>query len=444
MNLPPAVVLLLVLVSICAAQIVSLPFSSASRVPWQHRNFRKVLQPRPMSESLQRPIRPFSKPYQKPIRDFRTKATTRDIKLENYYNRLYSASITLGTPGQEFYVAIDTKTPVTWIPSKHSPYRRIQSLSTGASKEYNNESSSTYTPNGKPFEVTYDSGQVSGYRSQDNMVIGGATVYNQVFGEAIRKPQMFGDSINNGILGMGFSGFMAGEDVTVVDNMYSQGLLPAPVFSTFFNRYGFNGSDSVLTLGGTNPEYYIGDFAFVYVNRPDRWQFEIDRIQVSNDPFVWHQCQAIVDTCSPFIVGPSFEVDRLNKMLGATPLERDPKIYTFESSQLNSLPDLEFVVNGQKLIMTGNDYAAQNIKLLSNHHNAVTAAPVADDTGIAAHSIADPFTADPITAVPVTADPGTADPVAGLLSLVLLLLVSSWDTGSSISVLSLLIIHRWT
>ncbi|GFN89035.1 cathepsin d [Plakobranchus ocellatus] len=229
-----------------------------------------------MRGNLQRPIRLFSKPYQKPIRDFRTKATTRDIKLENYYNKLYCGCIHIGTPGQEFYVAIDTTTPITWVPSIHSPFRQIRSVFTRASV-YNNESSSTYTPNGKPFEVTYGPGQVSGYRSQDNMVIGGATVLNQVFGEAITKPSMLADSVNDGILGLGFSGFMADEDVTVVDNMYSQGLLPAPVFSTFFNRYGSNGSDSVLTLGGTNPEYYIGDFTFVDVNRPDRWQFEIDR-----------------------------------------------------------------------------------------------------------------------------------------------------------------------
>ncbi|GFN76247.1 hypothetical protein PoB_000275300 [Plakobranchus ocellatus] len=35
-----------------------------------------------------------------------------------------------------------------------------------------------------------------------------------------------------------------------------------------------------------------------------------------------------------------------------------------------------------------------------------------------------------------TADPGTADPDAALLSLVFLLLVLSWDTGSSVSVRS--------
>ncbi|GFN84852.1 cathepsin d, partial [Plakobranchus ocellatus] len=275
--------------------------------------------------------------------------------------KLYCGSMTIGTPGQEFYVAIDTKTPITWVPSIHSPSKPKFRFFTRTSKEYNNESSSTYTPNGKPFEVDYGPGQVSGYYSQDNMIIGGATIHNQVFGEAIIKPKMFADSINDGIFGMGFSGINAGEDVTIVDNMFSQGLLPAPVFSTYFNRYGSNGSDSMLTLGGTNSKYYTGDFTFIDLSRPDRWQFEIERIQVPMDHLVacWFKCQAVIDTSSSLIIGPSFDVDRMNKRLGAKPLERDPKLYTFERSQLDSLPNLEFIVNGQTLRMTGKDYANQ-------------------------------------------------------------------------------------
>ncbi|GFN84851.1 cathepsin d [Plakobranchus ocellatus] len=362
MNLTPAVVLLLTLVSVCAAQVVSLPFSTARRVPWQHKSVGKMLEPpRPLRESLHRPIKHFSKPYQKPIRDFRINATTRDIKLENYFNKLYCGSIHIGTPEQDFFVALDTETPITWVPSIHSPSKPKFHLFTRTSKPYNNESSSTYTPNGRPFGVDYGPGQVSGYCSQDNVVIGGATVNNQVFGEAIIKPKMFEDSINDGILGMGFGGSNTGKEISLFDNMVNQGLLPAPVFSTYFNRYGSNGPDSMLTLGGTNPKYYTGDFTYVDLSRPDRWQFEIDRIQVSNDLLVscWNQCQAVVDSSSSVIIGPSFEVDRLNRRLGATPLERDPKLYTFERSQLKSLPDLEFVVNGKKLIMTGEDYANQ-------------------------------------------------------------------------------------
>ncbi|GFN84867.1 cathepsin d [Plakobranchus ocellatus] len=364
MNLPHAVVLLLTLVSVCTAQVISLPFSPAKGLPWQHKSVGKLLEPsRPIGERLQRPIQPLFKPHKRPIQDFRLNATTRDMKLQNYHNKLYYGPISIGTPEQKLNVAIDTDSPITWVPSIHSPSSSRQTfrLFKGDSGEYNNQSSSTYKANGKPFEVTYGAGQVSGYLSQDNMAIAGVTVRNQTFGEAILKPKMFVGSKNDGMFGLGFSGINAGEELTVLDNMVSQGLLPAPVFSFYFNRYDSRGRDSVLTLGGTNPDYYTGDFTFANLSMPDRWQFEIDRIQLTNDlgGASFYKCQAVIDTGSSVIVGPSYQVDVLNKRLGAKPVEGDLKLYTLDRSQLDSLPNLEFVVNGHKLIMTSKDYAVQ-------------------------------------------------------------------------------------
>ncbi|GFN84870.1 cathepsin d [Plakobranchus ocellatus] len=362
MNLTPAVVLLLTWVSVCAAHFMSLPFSPARGLPWQHKSFGKLLEPcRPIGERLQRPIQPLLKPHKRPIRDFRLNATTRDIKLANYYDNLYYAPITIGTPGQTFNVAFDTETPITWVPSIHSPPRQIFRRIT---KKYNNESSSTYKANGKPFEVSYGPGLVLGYRSQDNMAIAGATVHNQTFGEAILEPKMFAGSMIDGVFGLGFSGINAGEELPVFDNMIMQGLLPAPVFSFYVKKYDSDGPESVLTLGGTNPDYYTGDFIFANLSMPDRWQFEIDRIQLSNDvgTSCLYKCQAVVDTGTSFIVGPSHEVEGLNEMLGAKPRAGDPKLYTLDHSQLDSLPDLEFIVNGQKLTIASKDYVSKGEK----------------------------------------------------------------------------------
>ncbi|GFN84919.1 cathepsin d [Plakobranchus ocellatus] len=163
--------------------------------------------------------------------------------------------------------------------------------------------------------------------------IAGATVHNQVFGESILKPRMFDESMNDGILGLGFSNNAAGEEPSVFDNMISQGLWPAPVFSLYLNRYDSDDPDSVLTLGGTNPDYYTGDFTFANLSMPDRWQFKMDRVQFSNGVHIAYRygCQAVIDTTSSFIVGPSHDVDVLNKMLGAIPVEGEPKWNDFKS-----------------------------------------------------------------------------------------------------------------
>ncbi|GFO12278.1 cathepsin d, partial [Plakobranchus ocellatus] len=92
--------------------------------------------------------------------------------------------------------------------------------------------------------------------------------------------------------------------------------------------HGSDDPDSVLTLGGTNPEYYSGDFTFANLSRPDRWQFKIDRIQLSNSLRIvhGHGFQAIVDTSTPFIAGPIDMVGALNRVLRAKPLEDDPML----------------------------------------------------------------------------------------------------------------------
>ncbi|GFN84923.1 cathepsin d [Plakobranchus ocellatus] len=423
MNLPPAVVLLLTLVSVCAAHVISLPFSPARRLPWQHKSVGKRLgSSRHMGESLQRPIQPLLKPHKRPIRDFQIYATTRDIKLANYENNSYYAPITIGTPGQEFNATFDTGSPLTWVPSIHSPNTQIFSR---IKKEYNNESSSTYKADGKAFQVSYGSGHVSGYCGQDTVVIAGATVHNQTFGESILHPSSFGNTMNDGVLGLGFSNIAAGEEPTVFDNMVSQGLLPAPVFSFYFNRYDSDGPGSVLTLGGTNPEYYTGDFTFANLSMPDRWQFKMDKVQFNNsgdiayrkncqavidttssfvvgpsqDVALLHNwfgakrpegypylvstsslrslteirvqfnnsgdiayrknCQAVIDTTSSFVVGPSHDVALLHNWFGAKPPEGYPYLYSFERHQLDGLPDVEFFVSGKKLSLTSKDYVVK-------------------------------------------------------------------------------------
>ncbi|GFN84942.1 cathepsin d [Plakobranchus ocellatus] len=145
-------------------------------------------------------------------------------------------------------------------------------------KRYNHILSSTQATNYKRFDVLYDSGQVTGYFSEDRLTIEGLTIKNQSFGEALFEPDLFKDTTNDGVLGLGFSNIDVEEEPSVFDNMVSQGLLEAPVFSIYLNRYGFRGPDSVLTLGGTNPYYCEEEFRFVDLTVPHRWQFKIDRI----------------------------------------------------------------------------------------------------------------------------------------------------------------------
>ncbi|GFN84909.1 cathepsin d [Plakobranchus ocellatus] len=379
MNVPPAAVLLLILVSVRSAHSISLASSPVRRLPWQHRSLTKRLWPsRPFRERLQRPI---LNSYSLSSPDFQDSCKIRDIRLKNYYDEIYYGTITIGTPGQEFNVVFHTETAITWVPSTSKSFRQslrefAESFDVGqrstrqdpnrenqrTSNKYDNKLSRTYSSNGKPFVVPSGLGAASGFCSQDDMEIAGAMTYCQIFGEATLEPnEMFSDSMIDGILGLGLNSFSIGEELTVLDNMVNQGLLPAPIFSFYHSRYGTDDPDSVLTLGGTNPEYYTGEFTFVDLSRPDRWQFEIDRVKFSDGVGTDYgqKFEAVLDTGSSFIVGPKDDVDELHAWLGAKTLEGDPTLYVFERYQLERLemlPDLEFIVSGQKLTMTSRDY----------------------------------------------------------------------------------------
>ncbi|GFN76158.1 cathepsin d [Plakobranchus ocellatus] len=225
-------------------------------------------------------------------------------------------------------------------------------------QRYDNASSSTYKQDGSLFGVNYDYGEVAGYWSQDSITLGGSTVKNQTFGEAIVDTDLFADTGNDGVIGLGFRDISRGEAPTVFDNMVSQGVVPAPVFSFYLNRKNSNGPESTLTLGGTNSDLYTGDFLFVDLDEPGSWHFKMDRIQIANGggTVCKEGCLGLADTGTSFITGPLEEVDFLNTQLGGKPLPTFPKMYVLDCSDLDSLPDVEFVVNGQKLTLTNKDY----------------------------------------------------------------------------------------
>ncbi|GFN84941.1 cathepsin d [Plakobranchus ocellatus] len=362
MNFPAALFFVLTLVSVCEAHSSGFPISQAKRPVWQSTNFAKRLWPfrrlsKPVHRAKQRPVQSLFQPSQSTKQDFRQKPTGRDVKLTNYLDNLYSFPITIGTPGQKFNVTFDTSSSITWVPSIRSPLAKSRKHKYN---RYKDELSSTHASNFKRFDVLYDSGRATGYLSEDRLTIAGLTIKRQSFGEALFEPNLFKGTTNDGILGLGLSYIDRKEEPSVFDNMVSQGLLEAPVFSIYLNRYGTSGPDSVLTLGGANPEYCEEDFTFADLTEPHRWQFKIDRVQLSSGDGIFSESgyQAIVDSSSSLIVGPFDDVRALNEQLGGKLFQGHHGLYNykFNCSEVDNLPDVEFIVNGKKLSLSSRDY----------------------------------------------------------------------------------------
>ena len=200
-----------------------------------------------------------------------------------------------------------------------------------------------YERNGTRFAIQYGSGSLSGYFSEDTLSIGSALrVKNQRFAEATREPGIaFLAARFDGILGLGFPEIAVGGARPPFFEMLDQGLLPVPVFSFWLNRDAAEGEQGgELTLGGVDPARFEGARTWSAVTRRGYWQFSMDSLTVgeksggsggggtasngSSVPasgFAYEACrggcQAIADSGTSLLVGPSDEIARINAAIGA-------------------------------------------------------------------------------------------------------------------------------
>ncbi|XP_075706794.1 cathepsin E [Rhinoderma darwinii] len=260
--------------------------------------------------------------------------------LQNYFDVEYFGQISIGSPPQVFTVIFDTGSSNLWVPSVYCTSPACLEHS-----RFQPSQSSTYKTNGQSFFIQYGTGNLTGILGIDQVSVQGITVQNQVFAESVSEPgSTFLDANFDGILGLAYPSLAVDGCTPVFDNMIAQNLVEQPVFGVYMSRDPNSPVGGELVLGGYDASRFSGQLNWVPVTVQGYWQIQIDSVLVGGvQAFCSQGCQAIVDTGTSMITGPSSDILLLQEYIGANETDGE---YGVSCSSLNSMPTVTFTING--------------------------------------------------------------------------------------------------
>jgi len=273
--------------------------------------------------------------------------------LTNYMDAQYYGEISIGSPPQNFTVVFDTGSSNLWVPSSKCKITNVACL---LHHKYDGSKSTTYVANGTAFDIAYGSGSLSGFCSSDNVDVAGVKAMHQIFAEAVKEPGIaFVASKFDGILGMGYPQISVNHIPPVFNQMFAQGAVPKNQFSFYLNRDPNAAEGGELALGGVDTSKFQGNFTYHNVTRQGYWQIKMDGMQVGRRTSVCKGgCQAIVDSGTSLLAGPTKDTTKINLAIGATPIMGGE--YMVSCDRIPDMPNVEITLNKVKYTLTPNDY----------------------------------------------------------------------------------------
>ncbi|KAG9280375.1 nothepsin [Astyanax mexicanus] len=278
-------------------------------------------------------------------------------RLYNFMDAQYFGQISLGTPAQNFTVVFDTGSADLWVPSTY-----CVSPACASHHKFKAIESSTYIHDGRIFGIHYGSGHLLGVLAKDMLKVGSVTVQNQEFGESVYEPGMsFVMTKFDGILGLSYPALAEEHGAPVFDNMIKQNLVEKPIFSFFLNIGPEK--EGELLLGGVDEDLFVPPINWVPVTVKGYWQIKMDVLKVQGTSAFCHgdtsSCQAIVDTGTSLIAGPTMDILILQQLIGATPTPAGE--FLVDCSRIKSLPVISFVLNGVEYSLPGESYIRKDV-----------------------------------------------------------------------------------
>uniref|UniRef100_A0A452HSM2 pepsin A n=1 Tax=Gopherus agassizii TaxID=38772 RepID=A0A452HSM2_9SAUR len=249
----------------------------------------------------------------------------------------YYGTISIGTPAQEFSVLFDTGSSNLWVPSVY-----CSSTACTNHNRFNPSDSSTYEATNESLSIEYGSGSMTGILAYDTVRVGGIVDTKQMFGLSETEPgTAFEYSEFDGILGLAFPSISASGATPVFDNMMNEGLVSQDLFSVYLSSDEQSGS--FVMFGGIDSSYYSGSLNWIPLSAETYWEITMDSITINGETIACSGgCQAIIDTGTSLLAGPSTGISNIESYIGASDGTWPSHI---SCSAISSLPNIVFTIN---------------------------------------------------------------------------------------------------
>ncbi|KAI6224326.1 hypothetical protein M3Y99_01409400 [Aphelenchoides fujianensis] len=242
-------------------------------------------------------------------------------QLSNRRNLQYRGIISVGTPPQPLTVIFDTGSSTTWIPRRNCISSGPLAVACKSGQGvYDPDESDTSEKTNEKFVKRYGTGSAKGDYFRDYLAFGNPNGPQL----KMKKKVLIGVAkeakfMDEGIIGMSSRRSSSGS--SLLHEAVEQGLLDAPLFTTFMKRCPANihtcRDGGQIVLGGLDDENCGPVDAWVDVRRHSRhWGFRVDSASMGTG-HSHRSVKAISDSGTSVIVMPRKYVERFAEGVGA-------------------------------------------------------------------------------------------------------------------------------
>ncbi|VDM54859.1 unnamed protein product [Angiostrongylus costaricensis] len=270
--------------------------------------------------------------------------------VEDVFDTYYLVNITVGTPGQNFSLLLDTGSSSLWVIDISCNTKACYSLSPER-RRFNSSTSSTFSTQNRTLFIGYDFGSCNGRIATDTVSFAGICK----FLDAESLSDDFTYMPYDGILGLGWPAVSVGNITPPMQNLLPA--LDAPLFTVWLERQinvSYGGAGGLVTFGAVDTTNCELDVNYVPLTSEAYGQFPLSGFSIGRFSKKFTQ-DAVSDTGSSWIGVPPYLI---NTVAGYTGGQYDTgyQFYTVNCSTMMTQPDVEFTINDVKYSLKSEDY----------------------------------------------------------------------------------------